>query len=100
MKVKELKDRLNKIDNEQILNKEINLVLEDDDLIDIILEWYIGKPSENYDDVNPDTEEYKKRNKAYAEVCNMLQGRLTNIELRTDLFYRDGDSSLFFVSEF
>ena len=100
MTVKELRDNLNDIVNDDILNKEINLVLEEDELISTILDWYIGEKSPNYDPDDSATEEYVRRNKAYNEICNMLHGRMTGIELRADLFKRNNDRTLCFISDF
>ena len=65
MTVKEVRDYLNKVTDEKILNKEVSLVLDDSEIIDKIMDWYVGEPSENYDPDDPDTEEYKKR-----KYCN------------------------------
>lgn len=100
MTVKELRDNLNDIVNEDVLNKEINLILEESELISTILDWYIGEESPDYDPDDPTTEEYKKRNEAYNEICNMLCGRLTGIELRADLFSKNENRTLYFVSDF
>ena len=86
MTVKEVRDYLNNVTDEKILDKEISVVLDDGELVDDILDWCIGEPSENYDPDDPDTEEYEKRNDAYYKICEMLKAPLTNIELRTPLF--------------
>ena len=96
MTIETLKDGLNGIYDEEILNKEIYLLLENRSIVEEIVgvcetEFVIKH--------NPD-----EADSIFEEVCdkvaNLVTGRLTSVAIRKDLFDVDTkDAKVYFLSE-
>lgn len=96
MTVKELRDKLNKIDNTEILDKEIYLALEDRIIAENIVSLCKNEFVENHD---PDEADL-----IFEEICDqvsdMLIGKLTSCLMRRYLFDVDYyDTKVCFLSE-
>lgn len=82
MTVRELKEKLNNIENDNVLDMEISLVIDDDDLIGDMIDTIIGEPSDDFDPDDVDSEEYKNRNDIYGYLCESMRMPLTHFEIR------------------
>lgn len=96
MTVKELRDKLNKIDNTEILDKEIYLVLDDRNIVDKIVELCEDEFTINHD---PDEADIIFE-EVWGQVCSLLTGKLTSCVIRNDLFDVDYENAkICFLSE-
>lgn len=99
MTLREVRDCLNNVTTEEVLNREVTIALEDNDVIQELLEWCIGEPSENYDPDDENSQEFQMRNEAYCKIVEMLQAPLTSIGLRISLFPNGAKPEPYFIAE-
>ena len=99
MTLKEVRNCLNNITTEEVLNREVIIALEDSIIIQDLLNWCIGEPSENYDPDDENSQEFQMRNEAYCKIVEMLQALLTSIGLRTSLFSNGVAPEPYFIAE-
>lgn len=91
MTVKQLREKLSEISDEETLSMDVTLMIEDEDVIEELMDkWKESLPEE------PSQEELDDM---YYKICHLLRSKLTCLDVRsTTLPFSDADSHFYLVA--